>query len=66
MAVGFTPKYNYEFPLADLTQQQYIALGIEAAKSLGWDIVYVSSAGFKAFTKCLFFSKSADKNCNNS
>jgi len=56
MAVGFTPKYNYEFPLADLTQQQYIALGIEAAKSLGWDIVYVSSAGFKAFTnKNAFF-----------
>lgn len=50
MAVGFTPKYNDEFPLVDLTQQQYIALGIEAAKSLGWDIVYASSSGFKACT----------------
>lgn len=57
MAVGFTPKYNYEFPLADFTQQQYIAVGIEAAKSLGWDIIYVSSAGFKAYTnKNVFFS----------
>lgn len=57
MAIGFTPKYNDEFPLADLTQQQYIALGIEAAKSLGWEIVYTSRAGFKAFTnKNVFFS----------
>ncbi|WP_316820278.1 rhomboid family intramembrane serine protease [Pedobacter gandavensis] len=56
MAVGFIPRYNDEFPLADLTQQQYIALGIEAAKSLGWDIVYTSSAGFKAYTnKNAFF-----------
>ena len=49
MAVGFTPKYNNAFPLTDLTQQQYIALGIEAAKSLGWDIFYASGVGFKAY-----------------
>lgn len=51
MAIGYTPKYNKEFPLADLTQQQCIALGIEAAKSLGWDVFYTSGAGFKIFTK---------------
>ncbi|WGQ10021.1 rhomboid family intramembrane serine protease [Pedobacter gandavensis] len=57
MAVGFNPKYNDEFPLADLTQKQYIALGIEAAKFLGWDIIYASSSGFKAYTnKNVFFS----------
>jgi rhomboid protease GluP len=57
MAIGFTPKYNKEFPLIDLTQKQYIALGIEAAKSLGWDVFYTSSVGFKVFTnKNAFFS----------
>ncbi|WEK17429.1 MAG: rhomboid family intramembrane serine protease [Candidatus Pedobacter colombiensis] len=57
MAVGFTPRYSNELALPDLTQQQYIALGIEAAKSLGWDIVYTSNAGFKAYTnKNVFLS----------
>lgn len=51
MAIGYTPKYKKEFPLADLTQQQCIALGIEAAKFLGWDVFYTSGAGFKVFTK---------------
>lgn len=56
MAVGFTPKYTLDSSLDDLTQQQYIALSIEAANSLGWKVFHSSSSGFKAHTDRTIFS----------
>lgn len=51
MAVGLSPKYTLDFPLEDLTSEQFLTLSIEAAKKLGWNIGPVSSEGFIAYTQ---------------
>lgn len=51
MAFGFSPKYIQEFPLKELDKEYFLALAIEAATELGWDISFVSESGFIAYTK---------------
>jgi len=50
MAFGFSPKYTQELPLESLTPEQFLALSIEAATQLGWDVGYKSGKGFIAYT----------------
>lgn len=51
MAFGLSPKYIQDLPLDNLTPEQFLALAIEAAKKLDWNVGYISETGFIAFTK---------------
>ena len=55
MAYGFTPKYVEQISLDGLTPQQFMALCVETAERLQWEIRYKSNAGIIAYTgKSLF------------
>jgi len=52
MAIGISPKFVQEYTLDNLLEnERFLALGIEAAKMLKWDISLVSETGFIAYTK---------------
>jgi rhomboid protease GluP len=50
MAVGFTPKHIEDFPLNDLTQQQFLVLANETATKIGWKAGYLSGNGLIGYT----------------
>lgn len=50
MAFGLSPKFKQEFALDDLTIEQSLAISIEVAKFLNWDISIVTATGFIAYT----------------
>lgn len=54
MAFGFTPKFELDSTLNDLTPQQYIVIALEAAKQLDWDITYTSRTGFLAIKRSMW------------
>lgn len=60
MAVGFTPKHFEDFPLNDLTQQQFIVLANETAMKIGWKVSYLSVNGLIAYTDNGMFSWNAE------
>lgn len=51
MAFGFSPKHFQNVALDNLTPGQFLAIGLETANHLGWNVSYVSEAGFIAYTK---------------
>jgi rhomboid protease GluP len=51
MAFGLSPRYIKDFPLEDLTAEQFLIIAIEAAKKLNWNVGYTSETGFIAFTR---------------
>jgi rhomboid protease GluP len=42
MAVGFPPKYSEEINHVDLNEKQFMALALEAIKSLKWNVGRIS------------------------
>jgi rhomboid protease GluP len=60
MAIGFTPKHIEEYPLNNLTQQQFLALANDAAIKTGWKIGYLSDNGLIAYTDNGIFSWNAE------
>lgn len=60
MAVGFTPKHIEDFPLNDLTQQQFLVLANETAMKIGWKVGYISNNGLIAYTDNGMFSWNAE------
>jgi rhomboid protease GluP len=50
MAFGFTPKHVEEVQLDTLDKEYYLALSIEAAKQLKWNVGFISETGFIAYT----------------
>jgi rhomboid protease GluP len=60
MAVGFTPKHIEDFPLNDLTQQQFLVLANETATKIGWKVGYLSDNGLIAYTDKGMFSWNAE------
>jgi len=60
MAVGFTPKHIEDFPLNDLTQQQFLVLANETAIKIGWKVGYLSNNGLIAYTDNGMFSWNAE------
>lgn len=50
MAFGFTPRHTEEFPLQELSPEQFIAIAHEAVTIAGWEISYISKAGIIAYT----------------
>lgn len=50
MAFGFTPHYTTDLYLDQLTPQQFLVLSLDTARELGWNLLYVSDAGFIAMT----------------
>src|SRR5580700_7961161 len=55
MAVGFTPNYSTEIPLDGLGSTQFLALCVNTARALGWDIRHIGDAGLVALTSKLRF-----------
>jgi rhomboid protease GluP len=60
MAVGFTPKHIEDFPLNDLTPQQFLVLAVEAATKINWKVGYLSDNGLIAYTDNGMFSWNAE------
>lgn len=60
MAVGFTPKHEEDFPLGDLTREQFLVLAVEAANQLKWEIYHLSEAGLIAGAKLSWASWGAE------
>ena len=60
MAFGFTPKHVEDFPLNDLTQQQFLVLANESARKVGWQISYLSDNGLIGYTDNGMFSTDAE------
>lgn len=50
MAFGFSPKFEKEFLLEELTQQEFLVIAVEAAKELGWNIGTTNESGFIAYS----------------
>jgi rhomboid protease GluP len=50
MAFGFSPKHVEEVQLDTLDKDYYLALAIEAAKQLKWNVGFISETGFIAYT----------------
>ena len=50
MSFGFTPHHSVEVGLDGLTPAQFLALCVNAAHGLDWDIKYISDAGLIAIT----------------
>jgi rhomboid protease GluP len=58
MAVGFTPHYSEDISLDGLAPTQFLALCVNTARALDWDIRHISDAGLVAFsTKKVFKRK---------
>ena len=51
MAFGFTPKYIEQTSLDGLSSQQFLALCVETAERMQWNISYKSTAGIVAYTQ---------------
>lgn len=56
MAFGFTPKFKQDLDLNGLDPRHYLAIALDAAKHLGWEINYTSKSGFIAYTSTSIFS----------
>ncbi len=55
MAFGFTPKHTEELQLSPLEARQFLAAAIEAAKTEGLNLLFMSETGFIAHTDNGFF-----------
>ncbi|MDP4185330.1 MAG: rhomboid family intramembrane serine protease [Bacteroidota bacterium] len=60
MAIGFTPKYIEDYPLNDLSQEQFLVLAIETSKKMEWEVGYISNSGLIAYTNKGMFSWNAE------
>ena len=56
----FTPKQIEQFPLGDLTIEQFLSLAIETSNLLGWVFGNISETGFIAYTNNGLFSWNAE------
>ncbi|MCD6019829.1 MAG: peptidase [Bacteroidetes bacterium] len=60
MAIGFTPKHIIDFPLNDLTQEQFLVIANEATRKMQWNIGYISTSGLIAYTDNGIFSRNSE------
>lgn len=51
MAFGLSPKHLSEFPLEDLSPEQFLVIAIKTAEKLGWNIGSINKSGLQAYTK---------------
>jgi rhomboid protease GluP len=51
MEFGFLPKSTEEYDFEGLENSHFLALAVEVALQLNWDIRFVSESEFNAFTK---------------
>jgi rhomboid protease GluP len=51
MAFGFSPKHSQDFLLDHLDKEHFLAIAIETALKLNWNVSFVSETGFIAYTK---------------
>lgn len=49
MAFGVSPKFEKEFELEELNQQEFLVIAIEAAKELSWNVGNITPNGFIAY-----------------
>ena len=60
MAFGITPKYSEDVYFENYTPAQFLVLGLEAVRELGWRINFASATGFLASTNKGFLSWNAE------
>jgi rhomboid protease GluP len=60
MAAGFTPKHIEEFPLNDLSNEEFLVIAIETAHKIGWEVSFASKNGLIAYTNNGMFSWNAE------
>lgn len=60
MAVGFTPNYNEDINITEVTPKESLVLLTEAIKKLNWEISFISLNGIIAFTNQGLFSWNAE------
>lgn len=60
MAIGFTPKYIEEYPLSDLTQEQFLVIANESMKKMQWNVGHISNNGLVAYTDNGIFSRNSE------
>lgn len=60
MKVEFKQKQTEYLSLDNLNAKQFLALGIEASKQLGWVLGSVNQTGFIAYTRNGFFAWNAE------
>ena len=60
MAVGFTPKYQTDFAVPDLSTEKFIAIAVEAINKVGWQRSYLSESGLIAYTNKGIFAQNAE------
>lgn len=51
MAFGLSPKHIQEFNFESLPCEHFLAIALEAAHKLGWEVSFLSETGFIAYTK---------------
>lgn len=51
MAFGFSPKHIQDYNLDNLDKEHFLAIAIETALKLDWNVSFVSETGFIAYTK---------------
>lgn len=51
MAIGFSPKHILVITTEGFTNEQFIAIAVESARKLNWNISYISERGLIAYTK---------------
>jgi rhomboid protease GluP len=60
MAIGFTPKYQIDFPVNDLSNEQFIVIAKKAIENIGCTVSYLSNTGLIAYTNKGAFSRNAE------
>lgn len=60
MAFGFSPKHVEDVPFGSTGKERFLALALEAASQLNWNVSFVSKTGFIAFTKASLSSWSEE------
>lgn len=51
MAIGFTPKYEVQINIEDISKEDFLIIVVETCKKLEWSINYISNNGLIAYTK---------------
>ncbi|SDD27721.1 rhomboid protease GluP [Mucilaginibacter pineti] len=60
MAAGFIPKYIEEYPLINLSTDDFLVIADEAVKRLDWKISFISETGIIAYKPMQIFSPGAE------
>jgi len=59
MAAGFTPKFTDTITLNNISKHHFLVIAVNAVKTTGWDVTYISQNGLIAYTNKGMFATNA-------